>query len=99
MATDAAGEDRTTVFSRTDDFRAFVDLRSAPVDTELRAVWTGLLIEGEAPGTLISETEFRTAAGLVSFHLDNDQLWPIGSYQVDIYLNDSPARTLNFEVQ
>ena len=33
------------------------------------------------------------------FDLSNDNLWPIGSYKADIYLNGTLDRSLTFEVQ
>jgi len=34
-----------------------------------------------------------------TFNLSNDQLWPLGTYKVEIYLNGTLARTLEFSVQ
>ena len=99
MASDVDGEIRTTVFSPGDDFYAFVDLSNAPDDTQLKAVWTGISIEGEEPNLVINETEFTSGDGVVYFQLFNDQLWPAGSYKVEIYLNGELATTLNYEVQ
>jgi hypothetical protein len=98
-ASDVDGEVRTGVFSQSDDFYAFVDLNNAPEDTQLKAIWTGVSIEGEEPNTVINETVFASSDGIVYFQLFNDELWPIGSYKVDIYINDSLATTLSFSVQ
>lgn len=99
MATDIEGANRTTVFSQEDDFYAFVELRNAPDDTQLKAVWTGVDIEGEEPNIIINETEFTSGDDTIYFQLFNDQLWPVGSYKVDIYLNGELATTMTFQVQ
>jgi hypothetical protein len=39
MATDEDGSNRTTVFSQEAVFYAMVDLKNAPDDTKLKAVW------------------------------------------------------------
>jgi hypothetical protein len=99
MASDVDGEIRTTVFSQSDIFYAFVELSNAPDDTLLKAVWTGVELEGEEPNLVIDETEFTSDDGIIYFELSNDQLWPVGSYKVDIYLNEEMAVSMNFEVR
>jgi hypothetical protein len=99
LATDIDGANRTTVFAPGDDFYAFAELHNAPDDTQLKGVWTAVSVEGEQPDTVINETEFVSGDGTVYFQLTNDQLWPAGSYKVDIYLNGAIAKTLPFTVQ
>ncbi len=99
MATDIEGENRTTVFAPEADFFAFIDLQNAPDDTQLKAIWTAVSVDGEDPNLVINETEFTSGSQLVYFQLFNDQLWPAGSYKVDIYINNELATTMTFEVQ
>ena len=100
MATDADGNNPATVFSQEAVFFAVVDLKNAPDDTKLKAVWTVVNAEDTDPNLVINETEFTSSDALVHFQLENtDYLWPIGQYKVDIYLNDTLDRTLTFEVQ
>lgn len=99
MSTDEAGGSRTTVFSQEAVFYAQVDLKNAPDDTKLKAVWTAVSAEGVDPNFMIDEVEFTSGDGLVHFTLENDSLWPVGQYKVDIYLNDSLDKTLTFDVQ
>ena len=35
----------------------------------------------------------------ITYNLSNDQLWPIGTYKVEIYLNDKLDQTLEFSVE
>lgn len=99
MASDIEGNNRTTIFSPEDDFYAFVELQNAPDDTQLKAVWTAVNAADTEPNLVINETEFTSGDSLVYFQLFNDQLWPSGTYKVDIYLNGALATSMTFEVQ
>ena len=100
MAADDAGSNRTTTFSQdTPAFYALVDLKNAPDDTVLRAVWIAESVEGAEPGFVIDESELVIGSTIAHFSLENDNLWPLGQYKVDLYLNDDLAETLTFEVR
>lgn len=99
MSTDKAGEQRTTTFAPDAVFYAQVDLRNAPDDTKLKAVWTAVDVEGADPNQVLAQTEFTSGSGTVTFNLTNDQLWPPGKYRVEIYLNEKLDKTVDFEVQ
>jgi len=94
------GSGKTTVFSGDQTFYCVVKVSNAPDDTVLKAVWAVVNVEGVDPGLLIDEVEITTdGQNVFTFNLQNDNLWPIGSYKVDIYLNGSLDKTLEFEVQ
>ena len=100
MAADEEGNNQTTIFGQDAIFYAMVDLKNAPDDTKLKAVWTVVEAEGTEPNLMLNETEITSGDGLVHFQLENtDYLWPLGEYQVEIYLNDKLDQTLTFEVQ
>ena len=99
MSSDVDGENRTTVYGQDAIFYAQVDLANAPDDTTLKAVWVAVDAADVDPNFQIDETEFTSDDGLIHFELSNDQLWPVGEYKVDIYLNDTLTKTLLFEVQ
>jgi hypothetical protein len=99
MSADEGGDSRTTAYSQDSIFYAQVDLKNAPDDTKLKASWYAVNAEGVDPNFLIDETEFTSGDGLIHFDLENDNLWPAGDYKVDIYLNDSLAKTLTFSVK
>jgi hypothetical protein len=99
MSTDTEGNNRTTVFAQDAVFYAQVDLQNAPDDTALKAVWTAISAEGTDPNFVINETEFVSGSGVVYFELSNTNLWPVGTYKVDIYMNDALTKTVNFEVR
>lgn len=100
LSADEEGTLETTVFAPEDTFYCIVTLANAPDDTTLKAVWTAVDVEGEEPNTLIDETETTTDGNnIITFNLTLDSLWPSGTYKIDIYLNDTLDRTLEFEVQ
>ena len=100
MATDENGKNHTTAFDQEAIFYAMVDLKNAPDDTQLKAVWTVVDAEGTEPNLVLNETEITSGDALIHFQLENtDYLWPIGQYKVEIYLNGTLDQTLTFEVQ
>ena len=41
----------------------------------------------------------ETFSGSIYFKLSNDDIWPSGLYRVDMYLNDTLAQSLEFNVE
>ncbi|MEW6649160.1 MAG: hypothetical protein AB1453_03105 [Chloroflexota bacterium] len=93
------GSDRVTHYAPDAVFYAQVDLKNAPDDTVLKAVWSAVEVEGVEANTMITETEITTGSGLVHFNLSNDNPWPAGKYKVEIFMNGESAATMEFEVQ
>ena len=98
-ARDDAGNDRTSIFNPTDTFYAFVELKNAPDETKLKAIWTAVDTPVSEPDTLIDEVELVAPSGTHQFSLETDTTWPPGVYKVDIYLEDELEKSLLFEVQ
>jgi hypothetical protein len=91
----------TTVFAQDDQIiHLVVEVANAPDDTNVKAVWYIVQAEGYEPST-IDETTIPLNSGQnsVNFTLSNDQLWPVGSYKVELYLNDKLDQTLPYEVK
>lgn len=99
MARDAEGAQPTTTFAPEDTFFCLVTLGNAPDDTTVRAVWTAVEVEGTDPNTVIDESTVDSGSGTLEFNLTNSNPWPVGSYKVDLYLNDELDRTIEFDVQ
>ena len=99
MSADEAGDQRVTSYAQDAVFYAQVDLKNAPDDTALKAVWTAVDVQDTDPNLVITETEFTTGSGVINFNLSNDNIWPTGTYKVDIYMNGELAKTLTFDVQ
>ncbi len=99
MSSDEAGKVRTAVYGPDEVFYAQVDLRNAPDDTKLKAVWIAVEAEDVDPNYTIYETEFVSGSAQVTFDLSNTNPWPAGKYRVDIYLNDKLAKSVEFKVR
>jgi hypothetical protein len=99
MSRDEAGTQPTTLFGQNDVFYCIVTLANAPQDTNVRAAWTAVNVQGEAPNTFIDEADITQGDGVLTFNLSNNQAWPIGLYKVDLYLNSELVGTIEFEVQ
>lgn len=101
MATDEEGKQPTKTFSPGEPFYCIVELSDAPKDTEEKAVWTAVKVEGAKPNTRIDDAKTTSGSGQIQFNLSNKGPWPTGDYKVDLYLNDAkdPTKTLTFEVQ
>ncbi len=99
MARDEAGNDRTDVFAPEDAFYCIVELANAPDDTEVKASWYAVDVEGADPNTLIDEYALTTGDATLPFNLVNDTPWPVGKYKVDISLNGEVKQTFEFSVQ
>ena len=94
------GSGSTSTFTNDQTFYCVVEVENAPDDTTLKAVWTALDVEGIEPNLLISEFELTTESeNEFTFNLENDQLWPAGTYKVDIYLDGTLEETLEFSVE
>jgi hypothetical protein len=99
MANDEQGDNPTSVFAQDEVFYCLVTLKNAPDDTALKAVWKVVAVEGEEPGMEIDSAELTAGSGKHSFSLSNDNLWPLGTYSVEIYMNDELKQTLEFTVE
>lgn len=98
LARDYEGSQPTTTFAPDDNFYCIVELANAPDDTVAKAIWTAVSVEGYEPNLLIDEYEITSGSGTVHFSLESENLWPAGSYKVDLYLNGELVKTLTFEV-
>ena len=101
MAADPDGNTRTTTYSQDAIFYAIVDLANAPDDTTVKASWYAVNAQDIEPNFLIDEVSITSTDGRLTFDLQNapNMLWPIGSYRVDLYLNEKLDRSLEFTVQ
>lgn len=98
LSTDEAGNAPTTVYAQDAVFYAQVVLQNAPDDTVLKAVWAVVEAQDTEAGLVIDEAEI-TGSDPVFFSLTNNDLWPIGTYKIDLYLDGELVRTINFSVE
>jgi hypothetical protein len=99
IANDYEGVQATTAFSTNNPFYLIVHLSDAKDDTRVKAVWSAQGVQDFPPGFMIGETELISGNGVYHFELENEGPWPVGRYKVDLYINEVPNRTLEFEVR
>lgn len=100
LARDEAGNDRTDTFAPTDTVYILFDLKNAPDDTTVKAIWKIVEVEGEEPNTEIGESdELETGSGSIWFSYDRETALPDGRYKVEIYMNDERETTKEFTVE
>jgi hypothetical protein len=103
MAYDEDGEQVTSTFTATDVLYAVGDLKNAPQGTVVKAVWVAVDVEDTDAGLEFQEQTIditeESFSGTIYFQLSNDEGWPAGLYRVDMYLNDTLAQSIEFNVQ
>jgi hypothetical protein len=104
MAFDEGGNSPTTSFAPSDVLYVVGDINNAPAGTLVDAEWRAVQIEGYAPDELIYEQTISDFAeerftGTIFFELANDSGWPVGDYEVDIYLDGDFVESVPFSVQ
>lgn len=100
LTANSDGSGNTTRFNQDQPFYCIVKVSNAPDDTALKAVWTAVEVEGVDPNFVLDEVELTTDGNNeFTFDLQNNNLWPLGKYKVDIYLNGNLDQTVEFEVQ
>lgn len=99
LARDRDGNDQTTVFAPDETVYAVLELRNAPEDTELQAIWYAVNVPNiEADTELGRSDEIESNSGDVWFSFFPRDGWLPGTYRVEILLNTVVEKTLNFEV-
>ncbi|MBI4785971.1 MAG: hypothetical protein HY782_02860 [Chloroflexi bacterium] len=93
-------ENPTLVFPPSATFHAVVAIQNAPPNTTFAAVWYALDVGGAADcNSEIDQTELTTDGSRnLDFSLTPTNRWPVGSYRVEIYVNDVLDRAVNFSV-
>lgn len=99
MARDDQGANRTTVFAQNEIFYCIVQLANAPDDTTVKVVWYAVNVQDTEPNLLIDQVETTGSDGIIPFNLTNNDLWPLGTYKAEVYLNGALERSLDFEVR
>jgi hypothetical protein len=101
MSVDESDSQSTTVYAPdASSFYCYFDLNNAPDDTVVKGVWTLVSAEGYDPNQEIDSAEITGGDNNYYFSLGGGtDLWPIGQYKIDLYLNDELVQTVNFEVK
>jgi ABC-type glycerol-3-phosphate transport system substrate-binding protein len=94
------GGPAVTSFKPTDHiFYAAVELNRIDAGLTAKTVWTAVdTTNGQ--NIEIAQKEFSSlAANLIKAQVELPRDWPTGKYKLDIFLNGTPAKTVEFTVQ
>jgi hypothetical protein len=89
----------SSVFATRDTMFLAVVTNNAASDSRLSARWTfqdGAVIDSSGQGVA---RDAGTTTAVTQFRLVQEKGWPIGTYTVDVWLNDAPVGTRQFEVK
>jgi hypothetical protein len=93
---DKAITDRTETFRASDTIYASIATDGSANSATLRARWTfedGQVVD-ESTRTIAPNNRERT-----EFHIAKPTGWPAGKYKLEVFLDNQPAETKNFEVR
>ncbi len=96
LASDEAGNNRTTIFAPDDTVYVVLDLRNAPATTSLQAVW--YVVEESGDTELYRSETLESSDAKVYFNLSIDGGFSVGRYKVVLLLDGEREKTLEFEI-
>lgn len=93
------GAEPTSSYGWLDTFYLIVDLTNTPEDTEVQASWIAVDTNRAEPETVIKIDQQTALNSRLVFELKNEgNFWPVGAYQVNLYLNGKLIQEIKFEV-
>ncbi len=106
MAKDTQGDNKdpvnpTTVFAPSAIFHAVVEIDKAPANTKFTAAWYVVDVgSAAAPNSAIDSTDLTTdGTRNIDFTLKPASTWPVGTYRVEISVNDVLDTVTTFSVK
>lgn len=99
-ASDQDGDNKSETFAPNDVIYAVFDLKNAADNTEVKASWKVVEVEGYEANEELLQSDIEVGSSKIWFSLEPsaDGL-PEGKYKVDLYLNGDLKKTLTFSVQ
>jgi len=95
---DKSGTQPTDSYNWRDTFYLIVDLNDAPSDTIVQASWIAVDTNRLQSDTVV-KIDPKEARNRLVFEIDNGgNFWPVGQYQVNLYLNKTLIMEIPFEV-
>ena len=93
--------DTTTVFSSSSVFHAVVAIKNAPDNTTFEAVWYTMDVGSAAENNSKIESTDLVSSGSrnLDFSLSPASTWPVGTYEVEIYVNGTLDQVVDFSVK
>jgi hypothetical protein len=100
MARDAGGElEQVESYAQDEIFLCVADLANAPDDTVVTAAWYAVDAQDVEPNFLIDQVDITSGSNQLFFDLSNDSFWPVGTYRVDLSINNEFSQSIEFLVK
>ena len=101
LASDESDTEQVDGYSPTDlGFYCYFDLNNAPDSTVVKGVWTLIFADGYESNSEIDSAEITGGDETYYFSLGGStDPWPVGTYKIDLYVDDNLVETIEFEVQ
>ena len=100
MALDEYGYNPTKEYSSDATFYCMVTVLDTPeAGVPLKAIWYAVDVDGMDRNAVIGEIETTAGQEVIPFILSNENLWPVGKYKVEMYLNGELDTTIRFKVK
>ena len=97
---DPSGLQPTTTYEWRDVFYCVIHVSGATPETVVKASWVAVDTDRAAPNSVLKIEEKTAGVSPVIFKLENiGHIWPVGSYEVYIYLDGDLDRVLEFNVK
>jgi hypothetical protein len=97
LAYDQKGDFRSTSFSPTQEIYLFFNLNDPLERNIVKAVWIAVDVAGYNPNIIIDKTENKITTPTFSLRT-NREVWELGKYKVELYLNGTLDETIEFEI-
>ncbi len=101
LSSDENDSSTVTSYSPSDPgFYCYFDLNNAPDSTVVKGVWTLVSADGYESNSEIDSAEITGGDNTYYFSLGGGtDPWPVGKYKIDLYIDGSLVKTIEFEVQ
>jgi hypothetical protein len=90
----------TVEFKPNSMVHAVVAIQNAPANTTVKTAWYATDVGKAAPcNTLIGEAELTEVVGSSNLDFQQGPIVPVGAYRVQVYVNGTMDRVVNFSVK
>jgi hypothetical protein len=97
LASDPSGQVHSTSFTHSQPICLFFNLYDPSGSNMVKTVWSTVDVEGLQANAEIYRTENQVTTSSFATEVNNE-LWNIGKYKIELYLNGILDETIQFEI-
>lgn len=87
-----------SAFSQADTIYIHFNVETGGGQAEVHGTLTAVAVEGAEPGFVFTEASGSVTNGPTWIKFSNSLAWPLGTYRVDLTVNNTPVQSLQIEV-